>query len=92
MNTDDEIKHIRDFLLNSEASIFWTNSAIKWIRTGLSGNGYWLTNLKNPLVDISSQFGMITRFTVDCTINTEYGSREGKLIYTFGNGHKVEVK
>jgi len=91
MTREQNRQKIFDFLIHKGANKFWANIALKHIMLNFAGNTYWITDITSPKVFIGP-YGMVDRFTVKCSINTESGKSNGKLIYTHGGSHKVQIK
>jgi len=91
MTREQNRQKIYDFLMHKGADRFWANAALKHIMLSFAGNTHWLTEIRCPKVIVGAG-GMVDKFTVSCTINTEAGNTKGRLTYTFGNGHKVRIK
>ncbi len=96
-----ELDRLRSLLIQRGVEPFWANSAIGWVRHAMAGNLYWITDLrrprwitdlKNPCVKVNPFYKCVDRLTVDCTLHSESGSVPGRITYTFGKGHKVNVK
>jgi hypothetical protein len=90
MTRENIRQKIYDYMLHKGADRFWANAALKHIMLNFAGNTFWLADIRDPKVIIGA-YGMINKFTVKCSINTESQKVDGKLIYTFGHGHKVRV-
>ena len=91
MTREQNRQKIYDFLMHKGADRFWVNAALKHIMLSFAGNTYWLTEIRSPKAIIGA-YGMVDRFVIKCSINTESGKVNGKLIYTHGGSHKVQVK
>ena len=91
MTREEDRQKLLDFMLHKRADRFWANSAIHHIMLNFSNNTYWLTEIRNPKI-IIGKYGMVDKFTMDCSINTESKKVKGKLSYTFNAGHKVQIK
>ncbi len=96
-----ELEHLKEFLLRGGVSAHYANSALGWIRHAMAGDLYWVTDLKrprwitdlrNPRAKVNPFYKCVDRLTVDCTLHSESGSVPGRITYTFGKGHKVNVK
>jgi len=90
MKREEYRQKIEAFLLHKGADKFWANSALRHIMLNFAGNNYWITNIRNLKV-IIGQHGMVNRFTMICTINSEAASTKGRFTYSFGAGHKVRI-
>lgn len=92
MDRETELQHLKDFLIRNGVEPFWANSALAWMRQAMAGNIHWATDLRRPRVKVDPTYKCIERLTVHCMLHSESGSAAGKITYTFGNGHKVNVE
>ena len=89
---ETELENLKDFLLRNGVQPFWANSALAWVRQAMAGNTHWVTDLHHPRVKVDPIYKCIKRLTVHCMLHSESGAAAGKITYTFGNGHKVNVE
>jgi hypothetical protein len=89
---NQELENLKKYLLAKGVEPFWVNSALSWIRQAMAGNTHWATGLQRPQVKVNTIYKCVDRLTVHCTINSVSGSVPGIITYTFGNGHKVNIK
>lgn len=92
MDREEELNHLRDFLLQNGVESFWANSAIGWVRQAMAGNIHWATDLYHPKVTVDPKFKCVRTLTVKCTLHSVSDTVPGIIRYEHKGGHRVSVK
>lgn len=92
MDRQEELDHLRNFLIQHGVEPFWANSAIAWVRQAMAGNTHWATGLHNPKVTVDAQFKCVKTLTVRCTLHSVSETVPGIIRYEHEDGHRVTVK
>lgn len=92
MDRQEELQHLRDFLLQNSVEPFWANSALAWVRQAMAGNTHWATNLHHPKVTVDPTFKCVRTLSVKCTLHSVSDTVAGIIRYEHKDGHRVTVK
>lgn len=93
IDREEELDHLRNFLIQHGVEPFWANSALGWVRQAMAGNTHWATNLHHPKVTVDPAFKCVKKIlTVQCTLHSVSDMVAGIIRYEHKNGHRVTVK
>jgi hypothetical protein len=92
LDREDQLNHLRNFLVQNGVEPFWANSALAWVRQAMAGNTHWATGLHHPKVTVDPKFHCVRTLSVKCTLHSVSDAVPGIIHYEHKDGHRVTVK